>query len=87
MRSTFRSCRVKSSNEDTAATPHYPNSEEGVRASMESGVLHLLVPNIESRARGKRIQIGRNKQVGTGLSGLYCLEGDKKKCIIVLIEV
>jgi HSP20 family molecular chaperone IbpA len=42
----------------------FPISEEGVQASMESGVLFLLVPKAEGRANGRRIHIGKTATAG-----------------------
>lgn len=44
-----------------------PISEEGVKASMENGVLSLLVPKVEGKSRGRRIHIGQNETAGAGL--------------------
>jgi HSP20 family protein len=41
-----------------------PISEEGVKASMESGLLTLLVPKVEGKARGRKIHIGQNQVPG-----------------------
>lgn len=44
-----------------------PIAEEGVKASMENGVLYLLVPKVEGRTRGRRIQIEQNRQHGQSI--------------------